>query len=241
LEQRLYRESPGGFDDASQVSNIAMTLSIAVRGDGRDPRRQRAYGRLFDYAGVVSAQADVGYTTANLVDLRARWEQTRDAVFVDAPWFSRSTATLTAAQTRVTPTANPAVVRQLTDFANELEGLIRTGRRAAMAIPEAGVDAALNTSDAREIEEQWRSWSSSWERQLQSTIRYGPQSLGSNPDINVTLAYQELQQVLRELRLVSTTAATTTTIPFRYERDMHFNNAAQFLQSAREYLAVLDR
>lgn len=105
LEQRLYREPPGGLDDADHVSHLAMTLSMAVRGDGRDPRRLRAFGKLFDYAGAVGAQADVGYTTANLVDLRTRWEQTRDAVFGDAPWFSRSTETPAAEQTPVTPTA----------------------------------------------------------------------------------------------------------------------------------------
>ena len=89
LEQRLYRESVGGYDDAGQISNLAMILSIAVRGDGRDRRRQRAYGILFDYAGEVGAQADVGYATADLDDLQSRWESARDAVFLDAPWFSR--------------------------------------------------------------------------------------------------------------------------------------------------------
>ncbi len=240
LEECLYRDSPAGFDDGDRVSELAAALSMTVRGDGRNRRRQLAFQKLFDYAGSVGARTDVGYTQPNLVELRNGWEELRESLFSDADWLRQSSAALTASQTPAAPDANPLVVRQLTQFAGELEGLIRSGRRAALAIPEAGVDAALGTRQAREAEQEWHDWSESWKRRLESAVRYGPRSIGSSPERNVTFAYQELQQVLRELRLVPMTAATTTTIPFKSERERHFESASHHLRSAREYLARID-
>jgi hypothetical protein len=241
LEQRLFSDSPSSYDDAGEIAGLATRLSVAVRGDGRDPRRRRAYGQLFDYAGVLNAMTDVGYAALDLVDARSRWEPTRDSVFVDAPWFSRASEGLTRSQTPLTTEADPSVVRQLNEFVSELEALIRDGRRAALEIPEAGVDGELNTREARYAENRWRAWSEGWSNQLNTAVRFGPRSLGTNPDVIVTLAYQELQNAVRELQLVPSTAATTTTIPFTYEREQRFASAAQFLQSAKAYLAKLGR
>ncbi len=240
LEEELYRDSPAGFDDGDRISELAAALSMAVRGDGRNRRRQLAFRKLFDYAGSVGARTGVGYTTPNLVELRNDWEEVRGEVFAEAAWFRQSSSTLTASQTPAAPEANPVVVRQLEQFADELEGLIGSGRRSALAIPETGVDAALNTREARDAETEWRNWTSTWERRLESAVRYGPRSLGSRPERNVTFAYQELQQLVSELRLVPRTAATTTTIPFKYERERHFVNSTRHLRSAREYLARIE-
>lgn len=231
LEEELYRDAPAGFDDGDRISELAADLSMAVRGNGRNRRKQLAFRKLFDYAGSVGARTGVGYTTPNLVELRSDWEEVRGEVFAGAAWFQQSSSALNASQTPAAPEANPVVVRQLKQHADELEGLIRYGQRSALAIPEAGVDAA------RDAETEWRNWTSAWERRLESAVRYGPRSLGPRPEVNVALAYQELQQLVNELRLVPRTAATTTTIPFKYEREQHFVNATRHLRSARDYLA----
>ncbi len=236
LEQHLYSSSPGGFDDAGRVAALARDLSLAVRGDGRDLARLRAWGELFDYAGEVDAQADVGYTTANLPQLRSRWELVRNEVFAPAQWFSNSTPALTDAQTPSPPVADPRTVQSLRDVAVQLEQMLRTGRREALSIPEAGVDAALRTSEARQAEQQWRRWSDRWQSDLDAVARYMPRAPGTNADVNVTMAYQELSRALGELRAVSHTAASTTTIPFNYEREQHFDSASRYIQQARQYL-----
>jgi hypothetical protein len=239
LEQQLYHEQPGGIDDAGRVAALARDLSLAVRGDGRDLRRLRAWGELFDYAGEVDAQAGVGYTTADLPQLRTRWEQVRNEVFVSVDWFRKSSPTLTGAQTRAPPLADPSTIRGLRDLATQLEAMIRTGRREALAIPEAGVDAALESSEARQAEQRWRQWSTRWLSQLDGVVRYMPSNPGPDADINVSMAYQELSRAIGELRFVTQTAASTTTIPFRHERERHFDSASHYLDEAGTYLATL--
>ncbi|UCD24198.1 MAG: hypothetical protein JSW51_14415 [Gemmatimonadota bacterium] len=236
LEQQLYLEQPGGFDDAGQVAALARDLSLAVRGDGRDLARLKAWGELFNYAGEVDAQADVGYTTANLPQLRTRWEQVRDEVFVRADWFRGSSAALTRSQTRAAPVAAPHTVRGLRDAVTQLEAMIRIGKTEALAIPEAGVDAALNTSEARQAEQRWRRWTDSWLRQLDGVVQYMPSQPGPNADVNVSMAYQELSRAISELRFVTQTAASTTTIPFKYEREGRFDAASRYLEQVRVYL-----
>jgi hypothetical protein len=236
LEQQLYSERPGGFDDADRVSGLARELSMAVRGDGRDLTRSQAFGKLFDYAGEVGVQADVGYTTANLPALRSRWEQVRNEAFAPAEWFRNSTPALTAAQSPSQPVVDQRTVQGLRDAAVQLEQMIRRGRREALSIPEAGVDAALNTAEARRAEQQWRSWSDRWLRDLDGVARYMPSTPSANADVNVTMAYQELSRALGELRLVQHSAASTTTIPFKYEREQRFESASRYVEQAREYL-----
>ncbi len=239
LEQQVYKSEPAGFDFTGQISFLAMQLCLEVRGDGRNAKRERAYGKIYDYAGIVDARAEAGYTMANLVDIRNRWETVRSEVFEDASWFRRSTPALTMAQTPPAPSADPTVVRQLRDYAIHLEGLIQTGKGQALAIPEAGVDAALNSPESRAAEQQWRTWTQNWMAQIESTVRRGPRSIGSNADMNVVMAHQELSRAVMELQMVPQTAATTTTIPFKYERERHFDAAAHSLQTAKSYLANL--
>lgn len=239
LEQLLYRAEPAGFDFPGQVSYLAMQLSLEVRGGGRNARHDRAYGQIYDYAGVVDAQAESGYTIANLVDIRERWERVRAGVFQDASWFQRSTPVLTMAQLPATPSTDPTVIRQLGDYATELEALIRSGKRQALAINEAGVDAGLNTRESRAAEQEWRSWTQSWMGRIESAARHGPRSVDQRADINIVMAHQELSRAVTELQMVTHTAATTTTIPFKYERERHFDAAAQSVRTAREHLAKL--
>jgi hypothetical protein len=239
IEQRLYREQPGGIDDAGHIAGLVRDLSLAVRGDGRNLTRLRAWGELFDFAGEADAQADVGYTTANLPQLRGRWEEVRGQVFAPADWFKGSSVTLTRSQTRTPPVASPSTTRELRYLATQLETLVRTGRREALAIPEAGVDAALNSSEARNAEQRWREWSTRWLERLDNLARYMPANPGPNEDVNVSLAHQELSRAIGELRVVTQTAASTTTIPFKYEREQRFDSASRYLESARTFLAKL--
>ncbi|UCG86313.1 MAG: hypothetical protein JSW71_20815 [Gemmatimonadota bacterium] len=236
LEQHLYREQPGGIDDAGRVAALARDLSLAVRGDGRDLARLRAWGELFDFAGEADGQSAEGYTTGNLPQLRSRWEQVRDEVFAPADWLRSSSPALTQRQTPTPPVADRGTIRGLRDMATQLEALIRNGSREALAIPEAGVDAALESSEAREAERRWRQWSARWLRQLDGVVRYMPASPGPNADINVTIAHQELSRAVSELRHVTQTAASTTTIPFKYEREQHFDSARRYIDQARSYL-----
>jgi hypothetical protein len=236
LEQELYRAAPGEFDDAGRIAALARDLSLAVRGDGRDMARLRAWGELFDYAGAVDAQADVGYATANLPQLRSRWEEVRTEVFQPADWFQGSSPGLTQRQTPSPPVADRNTIRRLRDLATQLENLIRTGRRDALAIPEAGVDAAPQSSEARQAEQRWHQWSTRWLGQIDDAVRYMPARPAPTADVNVTMAHQELSRAVSELQMVTRTAASTTTIPFKHERERHFGSAREFVEQARSYL-----
>jgi len=115
-------------------------------------------------------------------------------------------------------------------------GGIRSGSSGALAIPEAGVDAALESSEARDAERRWRQWSTRWLSQLDGVVRHMPAGPGPNADVNVTIAHQELSRAVSELRYVTQTAASTTTIPFKYEREQHFDSARRHIEQARSYL-----
>ncbi len=237
LERILYEPHEGSYDDAGRVASRAMELSMAVRGDGRDANRHRAWGKLFEYAGGVDAQADVGYANADLPELRTGWEEVRNVVFEPAAWFQSSTNRLTDAQTRNKPVRNPSLVRQLQDAAYQLVDLIRIGQEEAMKIGEVGVDAAVASPEARTIEQQWSTWSDRWANRLNGVITYFPRQPTQDTELNTTMAYQELSRAINELQLVPRSVATTTTVPYKYERERHFDAAKARITRAQEYLS----
>jgi hypothetical protein len=238
LESLLYRSEQGGFDDASGIAHAVQMLSIAVRGDGTSRKQQDAFGRLFDYAGRVGARADVGYSTADIPQLRSEWAEVRDRVFRSADWFNQSSPELTAAQTRTVPVADPRVVRELERAARGVERLILRGKRKALSFPEASVDAGLHTRDAIAATRGWNAWSREWSKEVDVAGSDLPAHPGFDTDASLTMAFQELSQALGDLRNVTFSAASTSNIPFMYERKRHFESAGHHVEQARDYLAT---
>ena len=237
VERMLYEPREGNYDDAGRVASRAMELSMTVRGDGRDANRSRAWGKLFDYAGRVDAQADVGYANANLPELRRDWEKVRNAVFQPAAWFQNSTNRLTDAQTRNKPVLNLSLVRELQDAAYQIVDLIRIGKEEAMKIGEIGADAAVASPEAHAIEQEWTTWSDRWANRLNGVIAYFPRQPTADTELNTTMAYQELSWAINELQLVPRSVATTTTVPYKYERERHFDSAKARITRAQEYMS----
>ncbi len=162
IETLVYLPEAGGFDDAGRISAKALELSMAVRGNGQDQLRHRAWGRLYDFAGALDAQADVGYAMADLSRIRSDWERVRGQVFRPASWFGVSTPAMDVAQAAPVPEVDHVTVRDLRDLADELQRTIRLGQRESGQIGEAVVDAALATPPARRSEGKWLEWSQVW-------------------------------------------------------------------------------
>ena len=102
LESVLYDPEPSASVASDAVSAAALALADDIMADQGGLRGQVLAKQLMAYGMHLSAEADMGYTVAEL-RARERWEQVRGRVFSSADWFQASSAEPTTAQTPPTP------------------------------------------------------------------------------------------------------------------------------------------
>ncbi len=158
---------------------------------------------------------------------------------LDAEPYRSSSTELAAAQARPSATVDPEWIRRMEIAADRIDTLIRRGRRRALAIPEASVDAGLHTSGAREATRRWNDFVLSWSESVDDMGEALPDHPGWDSGTDMVMAHQEMGQALNELRNVGFSAASTNNIPFIYERESRFDQAEFRLEQAREHLAKL--
>jgi len=134
---------------------------------------------------------------------------------------------------------DPAAVRRLDVATDRIATMIRRGRRRALSVPEAGVDAERNSPGARAASLRWNDFARSWSASVNEMAGELPEHSGWSADSQALMAYQELEYALNELRNVTWSAASTTNIPFMSEREGHFDSAERRVETARRYLDEL--
>lgn len=241
LERILYNPGPSNFSTGDAISGAAYALGNHMMENAGGWQGQEHAKHVMSYAMQISGEADAGYTVANLRRTRERWEDVRSHVFTSADWLQASSEQLTAAQAPPEPVVDARMVRGLRDWADELEELIRWGRGRMDRYGEIGVDVAMRSREARELENQWIQFAQDWDNRLESANRMMPREPNYSRDhTSVVQAYQSLSFAVNELRL-ATHSGSDFSVPFRSEREMRLGGAQAQISEARRYLAELRR
>jgi hypothetical protein len=236
LEAILYRDGPPAWADPDAVSSIAMRLGDRLYADLGPLRGQQAMSDLVDWAGAVGAQAESGYATPELDAPRASWEVLRAKWFRRAPWFTRTTARLVAAQRPAAPTASLVDLVALWSWAAAIEAAAGDGRAALDRFGDPPADAPAASDDDRAQLAQFEAFARDWDARVGALDAQAPRRPGPGGEPNLAFAYEALEQATEQLAR-ATVPDGDATLPPRSWRTQCLDGAAAHLEAARRFLA----
>ena len=242
LEKALYKLEPE-FSDGWAVEVRAKALQEAMSETNRllnhrDQGLQRAELAVSRLASMVGSEMDAGYQRGpRWPEWRKQWERTRKEFFLNADWYQTYEPMgipLTSPGGPVS-TTDRALVRQLNDFAADVQGAIRRGQDAALKIPEPPSPVQANTPEAQRLEKQWRDWLEPWAREIDELAKRTP-GVPAGADAHLVLAGREFGLALASLRSFPAVPAEPV-YPTKYTRRKHFEGGRVRVDGARDHLS----
>ncbi len=260
-EAILYAPEPPDWSTAERAGAAITDVGSVVVGVVHDPQLRKSAESIIWLGQRVAAAGDVGYALPDLVEIRHDWEALRNEVFQPVAWFRGNlrvaaaggepagevTTGVVSGQTpsqaldgAQTPAAPAPITRferrQYQRMVEALARLSERGRRKCSALGEPDYDISVPTPRSEKHVARWFAWSREWESDLFDAWKEAPHAPGLEEQQDLQLAYQDLEQALRQLQLIPRGAGMWPT-PFEHQWNRRFDLAESCLASATDRLA----